>query len=72
VGHTLAEGVIMLKKMDESAGNVIGIQVMGVLEKADFAILIEEVQNAIDEVGSQKKPRPGRLISNLPANTKEK
>ena len=44
----------MLKKMDESAGNVIGFQVIGVLEKADFAILIEEVQNAIDEVGSAR------------------
>ena len=44
----------MLKKMDESAGKVIGFQVIGVLEKADFAILIEEVQTAIDEVGSAR------------------
>ena len=44
----------MLKKMDESAGKVIGFQVIGVLEKADFAILVEEVQTAIDEVGSAR------------------
>ena len=44
----------MLKKMDESAGNVIGFQIIGVLEKADFATLTEEVQTAIDEAGSAK------------------
>ena len=44
----------MLKKMDESAVNVIGFQVIGVLEKADFATLTEEVQTAIDEAGSAR------------------
>jgi hypothetical protein len=51
---TLAEGDIMLKKMDESAGNVIGFQVIGVLDRADFVTLTEEVQTAIDEAGSAK------------------
>jgi hypothetical protein len=51
---TLAEGDIMLKKMDESAGNVIGFQIIGVLERADFVTLTEEIQTAIDEAGSAK------------------
>ena len=44
----------MLKKMDESVGNVLGFQIIGVLEKADFATLTEEVQTAIDEAGSAR------------------
>ena len=44
----------MLKKMDESAVNVIGFQVIGALEKADFATLTEEVQTAIDKAGSAR------------------
>ena len=44
----------MLRKMDESAGYVIGFQAIGNIDKADFATLAEEVRVVIDNYGSSR------------------
>lgn len=44
----------MFKKMDESAGNVLGYQVIGDISKEDYATLVPEVQAVVDEQGSVK------------------
>jgi len=42
----------MIEKMDESEGNVLGFKAIGTITKADYDVLIPEVQTIVDKEGS--------------------
>lgn len=42
----------MIEKMSESDGNILGFKAIGTVTKADYKVLVPEVQTLIEKEGS--------------------